>query len=286
MTHRLEDITGRYVSVDGTLTFYDEIGTGPSVVCVHTAGASSLEYRYLLPELADRGYRAVALDLPGRGRTYPVDWQVTTTIHDHAEFVHAFARTVCPGERPVITGSSIGGDITLDIAAHHGADYLAAIPMEGAARTPTFPDPGEYMYPAWTPGWQDIMERVSGASLNAGCPPEKVEELRWMHRNAQVSAVGDLRGWANHDIRELLPDTRCPVLVVKGAEDFWLPEELVDETVKLLPEGEKLVLQNVGHYPMFEDPVRIADIIADFARRAGAVPSRAALAPEFPGASR
>ncbi|MQA01269.1 MAG: alpha/beta fold hydrolase [Streptosporangiales bacterium] len=267
MSYGICDITGHYIDVDGTLTFYDELGDGPAIVCVHTAGASSLEYRYLLAELADRGYRAIALDLPGRGRTYPAGWEVTTRIHPHAEFVHRFTQLVCSGGRPVITGSSIGGDITLDIAAHHGEDYLAAIPMEGAARTPTFPDPSEYMYPSWTPGWQDLMERVSGASLNRACPAEKVEELRWMHRNAQVSAVGDLCGWANHDIRDVLPGTRCPVLVVKGADDFWLPEELVDETVKLLPDGEKLVLDGIGHYPMFEDPARIADVIVDFVQR-------------------
>lgn len=263
----VQDITGRYVDVDGTLTFYDEIGSGTPVVCVHTAGANSLEYRYVLPLLADRGFRAIALDLPGRGRSYPVAWQVHNRIHQHAEFVHRFAQIVCPGERPIITGCSIGGDVTLDIAVNHPEDYLVAIPMEGAARTPTFPDPAEYAQPGWNPGWQDTMERISGASLARSCPPEKVEELRWMHRNAQVSAVGDLEGWANHDVRDKLSNATLPVLVVKGAEDFWLPEELVDETVAGLPDGEKRILQDIGHYPILEDPELIADIIVDFAQR-------------------
>lgn len=58
------EIVGRYVEVDGNRTFYDECGEGTPVVCVHTAGADSREYQYLLPLLAERGYRGLALDLP------------------------------------------------------------------------------------------------------------------------------------------------------------------------------------------------------------------------------
>jgi len=68
-----EDIRGHYVKVNGTRTFYDEIGDGYPIVCVHTAGACSLEYTYLLPLLAERGFHAYALDLPGHSRSYPVN---------------------------------------------------------------------------------------------------------------------------------------------------------------------------------------------------------------------
>lgn len=268
------EITGRYVDVIGTRTFYDEAGDGLPVVCVHTAGANSLEYSYLLPLLAERGFRAIAPDLPGRGRTYPRNWEVTRTIHDHAEFIHDFVGALGL-DRPIVLGCSIGGDIVLDYVANHHQETRAAIAMEGAARTPTFPLPAEFMQPASCPGWQDIMERVSGASLNRGCPPAKVEELRWMHRNAQVSAVGDLEGWATHDVRGRLGGVSCPVLVVKGADDFWLPEELVHETVAELPDGETAILDGIGHYPMFEDPQRIADLITDYLARKGIAPTTA-----------
>ena len=89
-----EDIHGHYVKVGGTRTFYDEIGEGQPIVCVHTAGASSLEYQYILPLFAKHGFHAFALDLPGHSRSYPVDWQPHRSIHDHAEFVHAFVKTL------------------------------------------------------------------------------------------------------------------------------------------------------------------------------------------------
>ena len=145
-----EDIRGHYVKVNGTRTFYDEIGEGYPIVCVHTAGSCSLEYTYLLPLLAERGFHAYALDLPGHFRSYPVNWKPHRTIHEHAEFVRAFANTLGL-KKPVIMRCSIGGDITLDYAAHHWREMAAGIPMEGLSRSPTFPSPTGLTHPAWGP---------------------------------------------------------------------------------------------------------------------------------------
>ncbi|MBI2962940.1 MAG: alpha/beta hydrolase [Deltaproteobacteria bacterium] len=268
----LEQITGHYVSVGGTRTFFDEVGSGVPIVCVHTAGSDSREYRYLLPLLAERGLRAIAVDLPGHSRSYPVDWRPAQTIHEHAEFVARFGRAVC-GQRFVVIGCSIGGDITLDLVAHHSDELLAAVAMEGAAWTPTFPDPLEMSRPSWAPGWQDVMERAAISSLARCVPPERVTELRWQHRGSQLAAAGDLSGWANHDVRGRLGAARCPVLLVVGSEDFWVPVELVEATARELPDGEIAVLEQVGHYPMFEAPERVATLAADFLRRKGILPA-------------
>ncbi|MGH8012246.1 MAG: alpha/beta fold hydrolase [Candidatus Binataceae bacterium] len=261
-----EDIVGRYVKVRGTRTFFDEIGDGYPLICVHTAGSCSLEYSYILPLLAERGFHAYALDLPGRCRSSAVDNRPLRTIHEHAEFVYAFAETLAL-VKPVIMGCSIGGDLTLDYAAHHWPEMAAGIAMEGMARSPTFPSPSALAHPSWGPGWQDQMERAAIESLNRHCPAEKIAELRWMHRYAQMSAVGDLEGWASHDVRHLLGVVACPMLVIRGEDDFWVPRPLVDETVALLKNAEAAHLKNIGHYPMFEDPELIANMAADFCRR-------------------
>ncbi|MEQ8659530.1 MAG: alpha/beta hydrolase [Gammaproteobacteria bacterium] len=263
-----EDITGHYIRVNGTRTFYDELGAGRPLVCIHTAGASSLEYHYILPLYAERGFHAYALDLPGHARSYPVNWRQHRSIHEHAEFVHAFVQTLGLQD-PVITGCSIGGDITLDYAANHWREMAAGIVMEGLGRSPTFPCPSHAVHPAWAPGWQDMMERAAIESLGRNTAPELVAELRWQHRNAQVSAVGDLEGWSQHDVLDRLGAVECPLMVLRGEDDFWVPRELLDETVAALPQGEGLHLPDIGHYPMFEAPERIADITADFCRRHG-----------------
>lgn len=265
-----EDITGHYIKVNGTRTFYDELGSGQPLVCVHTAGASSLEYHYIMPLYAAHGFHVFALDLPGHSRSYPVNWKQHRSIHEHAEFVHAFVKTLGL-ENPVITGCSIGGDITLDYAAHHWQEMAAGICMEGLGRSPTFPVPSHLMHPSWAPGWQDMMERAALESLARNTSAEKREELRWQHRNSQVSAVGDLEGWSQHDVLAKLAAVERPVMVLRGEDDFWVPRELVEETVAVLPKGEALHLTAIGHYPMFEEPQQIADITADFCRRHGVI---------------
>jgi pimeloyl-ACP methyl ester carboxylesterase len=264
----LEPITGHYVSIDGTRTFFDECGEGTPFVGVHTAGADSREYQYLLPLLAERGYRAMALDLPGHGRSYPVDWDPSRTMHDHAEFVHRFVAEVCPGEKAVVAGCSIGGCIAFDLVAHHSEDFLAIVPMEGLAwGTPILPFPGELERPAWSTAWRPFLEYAAIESL--GKPtlarPEKVKELWWQHQNAQQSGNGDIQGWATHDVRGKLGDVRCPVLIIKGADDFWVPELLIRAAADEIGEqAEVRVLEGIGHYPMFEDPEGLATLIDEF----------------------
>ena len=82
-----------------------------------------------------------------------------------------------------------------------------------------------------------------------------------------MSAVGDLEAWAQHDVRAKLKNVTCPMLVIRGEDDFWVPRELVEETGRLLKNGEVLHLKNIGHYPMFEDPKLIANLVTKFCRK-------------------
>jgi len=263
-------ITGNYVSIDGNRTFYDECGEGTPFIGVHTAGADAREYQYLLPLLAERGYRAMALDLPGHGRSYPVDWEPHRTINQHAEYVHRFAQEVCPGEKPVVMGCSIGGCIAFDLAAHHSEDCLAIVPMEGLAwGTPILSFPGEAEHTSWSTSWKPFLEYAAVESL--GKPtlarPEKVKELWWQHQNAQQAGNGDIQGWATHDVRGQLGDVRCPVLIIKGTDDFWVPQLLIDAAAAEIGEQAKVVvLDDIGHYPMFEDPQGLAGLVDEFVK--------------------
>jgi len=58
---------GRHFEAAGVRSFVREQGTGPAVLCVHGMIGSSFLYRKVLAELAARGLRGVAFDLPGFG---------------------------------------------------------------------------------------------------------------------------------------------------------------------------------------------------------------------------
>ena len=58
---------GRAFAAAGVQSFVREQGTGPAVLCMHGMWGSSFLYRKVLHELAARGLRGIAFDLPGFG---------------------------------------------------------------------------------------------------------------------------------------------------------------------------------------------------------------------------
>lgn len=58
---------GRPFTAAGVRSFVREEGSGPAVFCVHGMWGSSFLYRKVLHELAARGLRAIAVDMPGFG---------------------------------------------------------------------------------------------------------------------------------------------------------------------------------------------------------------------------
>jgi haloalkane dehalogenase len=71
---------GREFEADGVRSFVREEGDGDPVVCVHGVPSSCFLYRKVLGELASRGLRGVAFDLPGLGLAdRPPDYDYTWT---------------------------------------------------------------------------------------------------------------------------------------------------------------------------------------------------------------
>jgi haloalkane dehalogenase len=71
---------GRFFDAAGLRSFVREEGSGEPVVCLHGVPTSSFLYRKVLAELAARGVRGIAFDLPGLGLAdRPSDYDYTWT---------------------------------------------------------------------------------------------------------------------------------------------------------------------------------------------------------------
>lgn len=260
----MSDLTGSYVDVDGTRMYYETAGdpADQSIVLIHTAGADGRQWRYVAPALAERGYHAVVPDLPGHGKSYPSDWEPNTTIAQHAESVWRLVETL-DLDRPVIGGCSVGGDTTLSLAIDHTDDLAGAIAMEGAGRT-RGAQLGRLSHPHALPGWQDVLEYSVIDAVGPTCPEDHRTELAWQHRSAHEIATNDLQAWADFDRLDELDGVDCPVMLVRGVDDYFIQDDVFDETVARLPDVEPVVLSDVGHYPMMEVPDRVTDLIDGF----------------------
>jgi len=251
------EIIGRYIEVSGHRLYIDTAGKGGQpMLLIHTAGQHALQWRFALPHFAERGYFTVAPDLPGHGKSLLKDFKPLTSIHEFAEVMWSLILELNL-EQPVVIGVSIGGDITLDLAVHHGSKLRAAVACEAAARTPTFParmielgleDSGVPSY-----GDQGYLGGLSACGIKAN--QGQIPEIAWTRRMGDPKIYySDLVAWRDHDITARLHKISCPTLIIWGSEDYFVPYALVEETIRGIPKAKLAVLEGVGHYPHMETP--------------------------------
>jgi pimeloyl-ACP methyl ester carboxylesterase len=115
MPLRDTDITHRLVPSSAGRIHLVEQGTGPLVLLVHGFPESWYSWRHQLPVLAASGYRAVAIDVRGYGRSSkPADtaaYRMLDLVEDNAEVVHALGE-----ESAVIVGHDWGAAIAANSA--------------------------------------------------------------------------------------------------------------------------------------------------------------------------
>jgi non-heme chloroperoxidase len=116
-------------TADGTEIYYTEQGSGQPVLLSHGWPLSSDAWQVELKLLADAGYRAIAHDRRGHGRsskTYTGN-DMDTYARDLAELVDALDL-----HDLVLIGHSTGGGEVVRYAAQHGADRVAKVITAGA----------------------------------------------------------------------------------------------------------------------------------------------------------
>lgn len=114
---------------DGTQIYYTDWGTGQPVILSHGWPLSSDAWAVELKLLADNGYRAIAHDRRGHGRSSQ-PWQgndMDTYAADLAALVEALDL-----HDVILIGHSTGGGEVVRYAARHGAGRVSKIVTAGA----------------------------------------------------------------------------------------------------------------------------------------------------------
>src|SRR6516164_11660899 len=110
MSSVIEPIIGRYVmlSLGGRAyrVYFEEAGTGRPVLCLHTAGADTRQWRHLMNDAAlTAANRLIAFDMPWHGKSLPPEGFETDeyllTTDGYMETVLAFCSALGL-ERPVL----------------------------------------------------------------------------------------------------------------------------------------------------------------------------------------
>jgi pimeloyl-ACP methyl ester carboxylesterase len=264
---RFEPIVGRYLrlSIAGKThrLYVEEAGEGIPLLCLHTAGADSRQYRGLFadPEILSR-FRIIAFDMPWHGKSSPPEgWQ----SGEYKLTARAYVDTIMTVvdalrlDRPVVVGCSIGGRAVLHLALEYATRFRALVGLESGAHADPYYDLNWLHRPDVHGG------EICGAMISGLIAPTAPDRDRWetiWHYMQGGPGVfkGDLHYYTSDgDVRARVTeiDTRaCPLYLLTGEYDYsCTPADTRDLSARI-PGAQVTIMQGLGHFPMSEDPER------------------------------
>ena len=145
---KFEDITGRYFSIkvdeEVFRIYVEESGAGIPLICLHTAGSDSRQFRHILNDKEiTKKYRVIAFDLPWHGKSNPPnnyhikEYRLTTELYKKIIMSFCDAYKVV---NPVIMGCSMGGRVVLHLALEQSNFFKAVISLEGSDKLDAYYD--------------------------------------------------------------------------------------------------------------------------------------------------
>lgn len=258
-----EPILGRYVTlnVDGRdyRIFYEEAGSGIPLLCLHTAGADSRQYRHLLndAEVTAR-YRVVAFDFPYHGRSNPPDkwwlekYALTTRVY------LAMIRAVWQAldlDRPVVLGCSMGGAIVLKLAAEYQHELRGIVGLESSAYAPgRFND---YLHHPAIHGGELVASYTYG--LCAPNSPEPNARENWWYYSQSGPGVyaGDVHfysvDWDGRPDLARIDTAVCKVSLLTGEYDYSCTPDMSRQAARAITGSRLVIMEKMGHFPMIEN---------------------------------
>ncbi len=111
-------------------------GNDPVVVLVHGAGMDRTVWQLQTRWLAHRGFRPVAVDLPGHGHS---DGPALETIADLADWLATFVDHLGVGPAHLV-GHSMGALAVIETAARHPEATASIVLLGVASSMPVHPD--------------------------------------------------------------------------------------------------------------------------------------------------
>ncbi len=238
----------------------------PTIAFVHGAandhGVWALQSRYF----AHHGRNAVAVDLPGHGRSKGEPLPSVTAL---ADWLAALLDTLHV-ERAVLVGHSMGALAALDAAGRHPGRVAKLALLGSAVPMPV----SDMLLDAAKRDDHVAFELINGWSFSPG---DQLGGNRlpgvWMTGNAmrlmERSKPGVLHTdlLACHRYADGLTEAmkiRCPVLLVLGQRDQMAPAKNSTALIAALAEKRVVTIPDCGHSLMTEAPDTVLDAMREF----------------------
>lgn len=228
----------------------------PALVFIHGAGGSHENWGSQVRELGER-YDAVAVDLPGHGRS---EGDGCRTIPDYRDFVRDLLDALAL-PRVILVGHSMGGGITQGFALAY-PDRVQGIVLVGTgARLRVHPD----IFEALRTDPAAAADLVARWAYSPKAAPELPERGRQAYLRCPLSVIeGDFRACDAFDVMTEVSRIGLPTQVIVGGDDRLTPRKYADYLHAQIPASRLAVIPDAGHMVMLEKPAALNAALADF----------------------
>lgn len=253
--------------LDDVNIYYEVKGEGKPIVLSHGLAGSIEHWRPAMGTLLGLGYRVIAYDQRGHGRSSDgiKDYTIPQLVADLRGLMDHLKL-----DRATLAGHSMGGRTVLLFALEYPTRVDRLI-LNGAGGTAPTRD-----VRAVFELFADLAKRQGMAAVwnheryQARLPrlfredPARRESYKAAFLKARpegyVAAIGSILSMP--DLMARLGEIRCPTLALAGAEDPAAP--FADAVATKVPTATKVLIPGAGHFPHLETPAAFNEALRKF----------------------
>ena len=241
---------------------YEQKGDGDLVVLLHGWGSNIKLFANLI-DLLSRKYTVVAMDMPGFGESAepPSAW----CVDDYVDFVIDFLKDY-PHKNITFLGHSFGGRVIIKLNSRKNLPFNISrvILVDSAGILPPKSNKKSFRTYYYKAG-----KAVLSTGIVQKIAPDALENFRKKMGSADYAAASPLMRQVlvkvvNEDLEPLLPNIKCPTLLVWGVNDTATPLSDGEKMEKLIPDAGLVKLENAGHYSFLEQQFTFNRVMCSF----------------------
>lgn len=254
---------------------------GPPLVLVH-GNSISLHFFTPLVDQLDSQFRLISYDQPGHGLTGPTEDQ----HYDYQVFAQALDDIIdkLDLKQMVLVGHSLGGWVSWRYASEH-PERIAALVLLTASGSPPLENNtqsnsgigfriaqtsiGRFLSRFISPRFM-FEQSNKQAIYNDALVDDQLVDMTWELLRFPGNQTAFAKRAAMSREIELFEKSKqiaAPTLLIWGSKDTFIPAATAISFETNIPVTEKVLLEDVGHLPMYEAPAQVADLIGGFVTR-------------------
>ena len=250
-----------YLNLSGVDLWYDDAGgDGTPVVLMHAASGTSESWLHQVPAFTAAGYRCIAFDRRGWGRSRPTasgeqPGCASDDLHGLAEALEL--------DRFHLVGTAAGAAPSVDYALSHPNRLRSLVisTCTGGAQDPEHLDLLERIRPPEFQALPVVLREVS--------PGYRATNLEGTKRWVEIAESTHEATAARHRARNRvtyasLETLRLPVLAIAGGADQTTPPVVVRAIASHIPGCRFELMSEAGHAAFWEQPEVWNRLVLDF----------------------